>query len=65
MLALKPMKNFERYGSVQLNDKEEIIAFKEKKFQEEGLINGGVYLLNLPLFRKKALPEKFSFAAIT
>jgi D-glycero-alpha-D-manno-heptose 1-phosphate guanylyltransferase len=61
MLALKPMKNFERYGSVQLNDKEEIIAFKEKKFQEEGLINGGVYLINKAKANLASFPEKFSF----
>ena len=60
-LALKPMKNFNRYGVVELNSDQSIALFREKECYSEGLINGGVYLLNLPLFRKKAFPEKFSF----
>ncbi len=60
-LALKPMKNFERYGVVELNSDNSVALFKEKQLYAEGLINGGVYLLNLPDFLKKGLPEKFSF----
>jgi len=61
MLALKPMKDFDRYGSVQLNDQNEVIAFNEKQFQKEGLINGGVYLLNKTTSDLASFPEKFSF----
>jgi D-glycero-alpha-D-manno-heptose 1-phosphate guanylyltransferase len=60
-LALKPMKNFERYGVVELNSDNSVALFKEKQLYAEGLINGGVYLLNLPHFFEKGLPEKFSF----
>src|SRR2546423_4664933 len=60
-LSLKPMKNFDRYGVVELNRDYSIKSFHEKKFYEEGLINGGVYALHVEKFLKEALPEKFSF----
>ncbi|MES2774609.1 MAG: nucleotidyltransferase family protein [Bacteroidota bacterium] len=60
-LILKPMQNFERYGVVELDEKSRITAFKEKQFYEEGLINGGVYLLNTGPFVKEEFAEKFSF----
>ena len=59
-LALKPMKNFDRYGSVELL-KNRIISFKEKQFVQEGLINGGVYWLNKSLLALFKSGEKFSF----
>lgn len=60
-LALKPMKNISRYGVVELDEKSRIALFKEKQFYAEGLINGGVYLLNIASIKKEQLPEKFSF----
>lgn len=60
-LALKPMKNFSRYGVVDLNEEETISSFKEKQFYSEGLINGGCYLLNVNAFLRHSFPEKFSF----
>ncbi|GAC1399574.1 MAG: nucleotidyltransferase family protein [Sediminibacterium sp.] len=60
-LALKPMKQFDRYGAVELNEDHTISSFKEKQFCTEGLINGGVYVLNRELFLQEGLPEKFSF----
>ena len=80
-LALKPMHDFSRYGTVILEndatDKDSlschlepahlstarVIGFQEKRYQAEGLINGGVYLLNQTLFDglEKRLPHKFSF----
>lgn len=60
-LTLKPMKNFDRYGVVEINDANLIISFKEKQFYENGLINGGVYALNTGTFLKEDLPGKFSF----
>ncbi|WP_118972533.1 nucleotidyltransferase family protein [Taibaiella koreensis] len=61
MLALKPMQDFERYGAVQLNAELDITAFEEKQFRKEGLINGGVYLLDKEKAGLAAFPEKFSF----
>jgi D-glycero-alpha-D-manno-heptose 1-phosphate guanylyltransferase len=60
-LTLKPMQKFERYGVVTLNNDASISSFKEKKFYETGLINGGVYALNVHSFLQEQLPEKFSF----
>ncbi|RTL53179.1 MAG: nucleotidyltransferase [Sphingobacteriales bacterium] len=60
-LCLKPMEHFDRYGAVSINENSEIIAFHEKKYTEKGLINGGVYLLNVTQFLSNKLPEKFSF----
>ena len=60
-LCLKPMHNFDRYGAVELNDNYSIKSFKEKMFYTSGLINGGVYVLNVQDFLKENLSEKFSF----
>ncbi|HUZ58912.1 MAG TPA: nucleotidyltransferase family protein [Hanamia sp.] len=60
-LSLKPMNNFDRYGVVELNDDNSIKSFKEKQFYQSGLINGGVYALNIEEFLKEDLPGKFSF----
>ena len=55
------MKDYDRYGSVQLDQEQDIIAFEEKHFRKEGLINGGVYLLNKGREDLSSFPEKFSF----
>jgi D-glycero-alpha-D-manno-heptose 1-phosphate guanylyltransferase len=60
-LALKPMKDFNRYGTVELGTDETISGFREKKPSVAGLINGGVYLLNRHAFLKEQFPGKFSF----
>lgn len=60
-LALKPMRQFERYGSVQLDQQGRITAFLEKKYCEEGLINGGVYLASKAYLQSLGLPQQFSF----
>jgi D-glycero-alpha-D-manno-heptose 1-phosphate guanylyltransferase len=60
-LALKPMKDFERYGAVNLDEKNTIRGFSEKKHQTSGFINGGVYALKVEPFLKKFFPEIFSF----
>jgi D-glycero-alpha-D-manno-heptose 1-phosphate guanylyltransferase len=44
-LALKPMKNFVRFGTVMLDESSRIISFREKSFCESGLINGGIYII--------------------
>lgn len=60
-LCLKPMRHFDRYGVVELDAGGRIGAFREKQHYEEGLINGGVYALDVPRFLGEPLPEKFSF----
>ena len=60
-LALKPLKQFDRYGAVELDKEKKIISFREKQFYENGFINGGLYLLNKTRFLDHSFPEKFSF----
>ncbi|OQY94355.1 MAG: histidinol phosphate phosphatase [Sphingobacteriales bacterium UTBCD1] len=60
-IALKPMKDFDRYGVVELGDDNIIKDFNEKQFYPSGLINGGIYLINREAFLQKELPDKFSF----
>lgn len=60
-LALKPMKNFNRYGVIELNEDSSIKNFNEKKYYTDGLINGGLYMLNVPALQNKIFPDKFSF----
>ncbi len=60
-IALKPMFNFDRYGTVALDNHQQIISFHEKKHCESGLINGGVYYVKKSLFQKISTPKKCSF----
>ena len=61
-LALKPMKDFDRYGRVNIEPHTgTILSFSEKHYCKEGLINGGVYVIskNAPIF--EGLGDRFSF----
>jgi len=60
-LSLKAVSNTGRYGVVETADDGRISSFKEKKWYEKSLINGGVYALDIAEFLKKDLPEIFSF----
>ena len=50
-LSLKPMQDFDRYGSVEVDDVN-ILSFKEKTFVKEGYINAGVYLASSQILEK-------------
>jgi D-glycero-alpha-D-manno-heptose 1-phosphate guanylyltransferase len=66
-LALRRMHHFDRYGTVEVGNQDRVLQFHEKQYRTEGLINGGVYVLNKDLFKKveeieeAPLPQKFSF----
>jgi len=60
-IALKPMKNFDRYGVVEIDENGYIQNFKEKSYYNQGFINGGIYLLKREIFDDFNLPKKFSF----
>lgn len=60
-LALCPMQHFDRYGVVNIAEDEKITSFSEKQYREEGLINGGVYIINKVALTHKHLPAKCSF----
>lgn len=58
------IKPADRYGVMQVNEEQEVIAFEEKGMRTEGLINGGVYLLNQAVLREtfsKMSCPSFSF----
>lgn len=59
-IALKQMKNFDRYGTVNLHGNR-IIQFNEKQAVAEGFINCGIYYLNKKSFNQFNFPEKYSF----
>jgi D-glycero-alpha-D-manno-heptose 1-phosphate guanylyltransferase len=47
---------------VQINEQGRIVAFTEKnQLSGEGLINGGIYLIDKEWFQSLGLPAKFSF----
>ena len=60
-LSLKPMMHFDRYGVVELDKEHRVTSFKEKRYYEEGFINGGIYALEVKHFLREELPPKFSF----
>lgn len=60
-LSLKPMKNFDRYGCVEVDMQGYVTSFTEKEFRKVGNINGGIYLLRKNIFDGYNLEDKFSF----
>lgn len=59
-LSLKKMFNVDRYGTVE-TENGRATGFNEKKFVEEGYINGGVYAVSKSVFENPSLGKKFSF----
>lgn len=60
-MALKPMQDSSRYGVVETEDYR-VVGFHEKRSQQSGLINGGIYLLGQHLYdHLLTMDEKFSF----
>jgi D-glycero-alpha-D-manno-heptose 1-phosphate guanylyltransferase len=55
------MKNFDRYGVVELESDHSIHNFIEKQFFQNGDINAGLYILNVQDFLNRGLPSRFSF----
>lgn len=58
-VAVKEMKNFDRYGSLVIKENR-IIEFEEKKKKDKGKINGGIYLVKKDLLNRVE-KENFSF----
>lgn len=52
VIAAKRLQKFDRYGSIVTDEEGKVVAFKEKEFSEEGIINGGIYVL-----KRERLPE--------
>lgn len=62
VLAVKRMYDFNRYGALEL-DGQRVTAFREKAPCQEGLINGGVYLLERTALNGVA-EQAFSFETV-
>jgi D-glycero-alpha-D-manno-heptose 1-phosphate guanylyltransferase len=62
-IALTPMQQFDRYGSVTITPENIITEFNEKKYLESGLINTGLVLFKKSVFELKtsSIGDKFSF----
>ena len=60
-LALKPMRQADRYGLVNCDATHRIQGFQEKCPGQSGLINGGVYLIRRSWFASQTFSERFSF----
>ena len=61
-LCLKPMQHFSRYGTVEINEAGLLTSFNEKQYCKDGLINGGIYLINKSRFLTTiGASVKFSF----
>lgn len=63
-LALKAIYNGSRYGIVTVAPDGRVTGFKEKKDNSNGLINGGIYVLNKTRFFRHAFPPSFSFETL-
>lgn len=62
-IALTPMQNFDRYGSVTIDPHNTIHQFNEKKYCESGYINTGIIALKTNVFLSctERLPQNFSY----
>lgn len=61
LLSLKKMRNFDRYGCVEIDGNGFVLEFTEKGFRKSGSINCGIYLASKNLFDGYTLQDKFSF----
>ena len=60
-LALRKVQDVSRYGAVTLRENKSVEAFHEKGISRgEGLINGGIYLMNRLFMLSQGFEEKFS-----
>ena len=59
-LALKPMENISRYGTVDITNNGEITRFIEKQPIKKGYINTGTYIFNVKSFNTQEFPDVFS-----
>lgn len=60
-MALKPMRDFDRYGTVELGPDGTIESFREKAPCAEGLINGGVCCIDISSGVLEGHGTRFSF----
>ncbi|MDQ3141401.1 MAG: HAD-IIIA family hydrolase [Bacteroidota bacterium] len=61
IIAGKQLEHPNRYGTILVDSQNKIEAFREKQVIDSGIINGGIYLMNIHTFHQMNLLEKFSF----
>lgn len=61
IFSLKRMKDFDRYGCVDIDVDGFVKGISEKKYIVNGFINGGIYLMDKNIFDDYSLEERFSF----
>lgn len=60
-IALRFSEDASRFGLVEMNHENRIVAFREKSTEASGgLINGGIYIISAKSFHKCSFPEVFS-----
>ena len=63
-ISLKPMRDFDRYGTVTLDGNGKVAGFSEKRFERSGLVNAGFYVLKTRtagIIGRYCPEESFSF----
>lgn len=60
-IALTHLADTERYGRVTRDANDRITGFEEKGRKGDGVINGGIYLINRDRFSGRLMPRVFSF----
>ena len=60
-MALKHVEKSDRYGTVELDERNRIVGFNEKQYVEAGFVNGGVYFTTKALLNKLPQQQRFSF----
>lgn len=61
-IALRRLRRFDRYGTVEINGDGLVTAFREKAYREQGLINGGIYVISKTFWEGLSIQQpKFSF----
>lgn len=61
LMVLKKLEDCQRYGTVELDEQNTVITFKEKQASiGEGLINAGCYLMNNTILQKILNNQKIS-----
>lgn len=60
-VALKETDDCGRFGSVNVDDGNNIVAFNEKMIKGHSLINGGIYIINKEFIQETGLPSRCSF----
>lgn len=51
-ISVKDMREFNRYGTVKINENRQVIGFEEKRYYKQGYINGGIYCIKKNILDK-------------